>query len=68
MNPRILDPNNPEDSIWVSCPDCDMLPGDKCLFDFDPDLSRPPGFDKAVHFSRIRSLKNIAVELEYESI
>jgi hypothetical protein len=67
MSSRVLNPNNPEDALWVSCPDCDTLPGDKCLFDFDPDLSRPPGFDKAVHISRIRSMKQIAVELERET-
>lgn len=55
---RELNTDNPEDAIWMSCPDCDVLPGDPCKL--DPELANQPGFDKAVHQSRIRSMKAVA--------
>jgi hypothetical protein len=64
MSSRILDSANPEDSIWVSCPDCDALPGDGCKL--DPLLADQPGYDKAVHQARISSMYNLS-ELEHET-
>jgi hypothetical protein len=58
---RALNPNNPEDAIWVSCIECDVLPGDPCKL--DPSLANMPGFDKAVHFARIAFLQSLT-ELE----
>jgi len=60
---RDLNIANPEDAVWVSCPECDVLPGDPCIL--DPALADKPGFDKAVHQARIRSMSSL-VELEHE--
>lgn len=60
---RNLNIANPEDAVWVSCPECDTLPGDPCII--NPALADKPGFDKAVHQVRIRSMYNL-VELERE--
>ena len=65
MSLRVLDPTNPEDAIWCSCPDCDALPGDGCKH--NPDLIGQPGYDKAVHQARISSLINLS-ELDRETI
>lgn len=67
MTGRDLDNHNPEDALWVSCPTCDALPGDGCIFDFNPDLPRPPGFDKAIHQARVSSMQYL-IELEQEPI
>ena len=61
MSARILNHADPEDSIWISCPECDVLPGDPCIL--DPELASTPGFDKAVHFARIKAMTHLA-ELE----
>lgn len=58
---RDLNAANPEDAIWVSCPECDARPGDSCAL--DPALADRPGFDKAVHHSRITSMCSL-IELE----
>lgn len=58
---REINYDNPGDAIWMSCPDCDVLPGDPCKL--DPKLANRPGFNKAVHHSRIRSMK-IVSEME----
>jgi hypothetical protein len=54
---RQLNASNPEDAVWVSCPECDSLPGDPCKL--DPEMANRPGFDKAVHQARIRSMQNL---------
>jgi hypothetical protein len=61
---RTLDTANPEDAIWVSCPECDALPGDRCKL--DPLLAGQPGYDKAVHQVRISSMCYLD-ELEHEA-
>jgi hypothetical protein len=64
MSPRTLDLSNPEDAIWISCPECDVLPGDKCKL--DPDLIGQPGYDKAVHQARLVAMYNLN-QLEQET-
>lgn len=60
---RVINTSDPEDAIWISCPDCDVLPGDPCKI--DPELANRPGFDKAVHHARIRSMQTVAtMEIE----
>lgn len=61
---RNLNTTDPEDALWVSCPECDALPGDFCIL--NPALADKPGFDKAVHQARIRSMCSL-VELEHEA-
>lgn len=55
---RDLNAADPEDAVWVSCPECDVLPGDPCKL--DPSLAQTPGFSKAVHQARIQSMHNLA--------
>ena len=64
MSLRTLDQSNPEDAVWVSCPECDALPGDGC--NLDPIFAGSPGYDKAVHQARISSMYNLS-QLEQES-
>jgi hypothetical protein len=64
VSSRVIDSTNPEDAVWVSCPDCDALPGDGCKL--DPTLAGTPGYDKAVHQARISSMYYLS-ELERES-
>jgi len=61
---RDLNVSNPEDAVWVSCPECDALPGDRCKL--DPLLADRPGYDKAVHQARISSMCYLS-ELECEA-
>jgi hypothetical protein len=60
---RDLNVSNPADAIWVSCPTCDALPGDRCKL--DPLLAGTPGYNKAVHLARIKSMHYL-VDLERE--
>lgn len=61
---RDLNASNPEEAVWVSCPECDARPGDSCLL--DPALTGMPGFDKAVHQARLKAMHSM-VELEHET-
>jgi hypothetical protein len=54
---RDLNADNLDDSVWVSCPTCDALPGDRCVL--DPELAHTPGYDKAVHQARIASMYSL---------
>ena len=55
---RDLNASDPEDAVWVSCPECDSRPGDSCIL--DQALSDTPGFDKAVHAARIQAMHNLS--------
>jgi hypothetical protein len=57
---RKLQSDDPTEALWASCPTCDSLPGDPCVFDWDPDIPKPPGWKKALHKTRIEMMRFLA--------